>query len=75
MAKYTPGTQEIRTLKDYQVAQTRLSTHFVTKKMALAAKALVASGMTKGEVAKALDLPKDSDVYNLLGYLKRGGNA
>lgn len=72
-SKYTPDTQTLRTIQDYSVAQRRLSSAFVNKKLALAAIALKAKGMSSGEVAKALDLPKSHDVDNVIAWYERGG--
>lgn len=75
MTKYTPNTQQLRTLREYQHAHNQLTSGFVNKKLALAAQALVDQGMTKKQVAKALDLPNAHDVWNLLALAKGVSNA
>lgn len=70
-AKYTPNTQAIRTVHDFSVAQRRLSSSFVNKKIGLAAVALKAKGMSADEIAKVLDLPRSHDVDNAIAFLNR----
>jgi hypothetical protein len=70
-AKYTPNTQSLRTVLDFTTAQRRLSSRFLYRKLALAAIALKAKGMSSGEIAKALDLPKSHDVDNAIALFTR----
>lgn len=72
-AKYTPDTQPLRTVHDFSVAQRRLASSFINKKLALAALALKAKGMSHDQIAKALDLPKSHDVDNVIAWYERGG--
>lgn len=69
--KYTPDTQSLRTVLDFTTAQRRLSSGFLNRKLALAAIALKSKGMSSGEIAKALDLPKSHDVDNAIAFLTR----
>lgn len=75
MPKYTPQKQIPRTLAEYLKAHKHLTTHFVNTKLALAAQALVDKGMSKNQVARALDLSKDTDVWYLLTFVKKGKDA
>lgn len=60
------NTHQLRTLSDYKIAQTKLSTEFVSKKIALAAVALYKRGASYKQIADELELTSAAAVSMLM---------